>query len=78
MDGNDLHCFELNMQTTKARLSYLFALNTSIERNQWAQKLIEVMTNFFPAKHIVDFTRAGWCFIKVRKNMPFPYRKYML
>lgn len=35
------------------------------ERRIWMQKLLESMTKVFPAKLTADYTRAGWCYLKV-------------
>ncbi|KAK7590403.1 hypothetical protein V9T40_002016 [Parthenolecanium corni] len=61
-DGEDLHCFEINVSTRVQK--YVFATLCASERCVWMQKLFQNLTLSFPAQLSADYTRAGWCFLK--------------
>lgn len=64
---NNSYCFEL-MVSTGVRSSprkILFGCSSASERRNWAQKLAEHLTNVFPTKYTTEFTRCGWCYLKV-------------
>jgi hypothetical protein len=63
LEGEDLHFFELNMSWKGS--CYLFGVSGSTERRIWMQKILESLTAALPARLLADYTRAGWCYIKV-------------
>lgn len=65
-EGEDLHFFELNVAWKGS--CYLFGVSGSTERRIWMQKILESLTTAFPLLLMADYTRAGWCFIKVYCN----------
>lgn len=45
--------------------SHLLGSPGTTERRIWMQKILESLTTVFPAKITADYTRAGWCYLKV-------------
>ncbi|KAL1130714.1 hypothetical protein AAG570_011955 [Ranatra chinensis] len=62
IEGEDVHCFEVNTGS-RARSHVIGCLSPS-ERGLWMQKLLEIMTDFFPSTLTAQYTIAGWCFLK--------------
>jgi hypothetical protein len=63
LDGEDLHAFELNL--TWKGSSHLFGVPGPTERRIWMQKILESATSAFPVRLLTEYTKAGWCFLKV-------------
>ncbi|GAB0093383.1 Rho GTPase activation protein [Sergentomyia squamirostris] len=54
-----------NSGNSKAqRTCHLYSASKASDRNKWMQKFIESMTDAFPSAATVDFSRAGWCYLK--------------
>jgi hypothetical protein len=66
LEGEDLHFFELNVAWKVS--CYMFGVSGSTERRIWMQKILESLTTSFPIRLMTDYTRGGWCFIKVHCN----------
>jgi hypothetical protein len=63
LDGEDLHFFELHMALKGS--SHLFGVPGPTERRIWMQKILESATSAFPVRLLTEYTKAGWCFMKV-------------
>ncbi|KAG6444615.1 hypothetical protein O3G_MSEX003468 [Manduca sexta] len=62
------YCFELSVSSGGHKSTprkVLFSCASASERRNWAQKIAEHLTNGFPAKYTAEFTRCGWCYLKV-------------
>lgn len=54
-----------NVKTQKS--SYIYGLHRKTERNSVMKKILEVFIDKFPDNYTAEFTRCGWCYMKVRK-----------
>ncbi|XP_014366672.2 uncharacterized protein LOC106717332 isoform X2 [Papilio machaon] len=69
--SNSLYCFELGISNTESgikhssRLKITFGCPTAAERLTWAQKIAANLTSAFPSINYSEFTRLGWCYLKV-------------
>lgn len=61
-----IHCFEISVSTRNQLL--LFGVPSISERHIWMRKLLESVGPGFSAKLSMDYTKAGWCYAKVRHN----------
>ncbi|XP_055841106.1 uncharacterized protein LOC129908551 [Episyrphus balteatus] len=47
-----------------SRVCHLYGVGKESERSVWMQKIMESLTNVFPAKYTCNYYRAGWCYLK--------------
>ncbi|KAF9817203.1 hypothetical protein SFRURICE_013991 [Spodoptera frugiperda] len=62
------YCFEIMVSSGGMRSSprkILFSCASASERRNWAQKIAEHLTCGFATKYTSEFTRCGWCYLKV-------------
>lgn len=63
---NNSYCFELSVSSgNRNTRKILLSCGSSSERRNWAQKFAEHLTCGFPTKFTSEFTRVGWCYLKV-------------
>lgn len=46
------------------RVCHLYGVGKESERSIWMQKIMESLTNVFPAKYTCNYYRSGWCYLK--------------
>ncbi|KPJ00581.1 Arf-GAP with Rho-GAP domain, ANK repeat and PH domain-containing protein 2 [Papilio xuthus] len=69
--SNCLYCFELGISNLESgiknslRVKITFGCPTSAERLTWAQKIAANLTSAFSSINYSEFTRLGWCYLKV-------------
>lgn len=61
------YCFELTISNSihSTPRKILFSCASASERRNWAQKIAEHLINGFPTKYMAEYTRCGWCYLKV-------------
>ncbi|KAI8431141.1 hypothetical protein MSG28_001186 [Choristoneura fumiferana] len=63
------YMLELSVAGTRSTpRKVLFSCASASERRNWAQKIVEHLAGEFPTKYTAEFTRCGWCYLKVRKQ----------
>lgn len=73
-NGNNLSHPNMVMSTNSSgntkiqRTCHLYAVAKESERFIWMQKLLDSLTDVFPAGFSCKFYRAGWCYLKVILN----------
>lgn len=63
VDGEQVSCFDVSLSGKSQPM--VFGAPSPAERHVWMRKILESVTPAFPPRLALDYSKAGWCYLKV-------------